>query len=85
MFILDTLLVKPLMTIADTLHTMAVNEVYDVGAIQDQLKETRLLYELGELDRETYETRSEELRDDLELAEEMQQKLLSGNVQVAQT
>nr|WP_255594824.1 gas vesicle protein GvpG [Haloprofundus salilacus] len=73
------------MTIADTLHTMAVNEVYDVGAIQDQLKETRLLYELGELDRETYETRSEELRDDLELAEEMQQKLLSGNVQVAQT
>ncbi|WP_224270099.1 gas vesicle protein GvpG [Haloprofundus salinisoli] len=85
MFILDRLLMKPFLTIADTLHTMAVNEVYDVGAIQDELKETRLLYELGELDRETYEVRSEQLRDDLELAEEMQQKLLSGNVQVAQT
>ncbi|WP_224332748.1 gas vesicle protein GvpG [Haloprofundus halobius] len=84
MFILDRLLMKPFLTIADTLHTMAVNEVYDVGAIQDELKETRLLYELGELDRETYETRSERLRDELELAEEMQQKLLSGNVEVAQ-
>ncbi|KTG10953.1 protein gvpG [Haloprofundus marisrubri] len=84
MFIIDDLLIRPFVTIADTLHTMAVKEVYDVGTIQDELKETRLLYELGELDRETYETRSEQLREDLELAKEMQQKLLSGNVQVAQ-
>lgn len=85
MFVFDTLLFEPIITIAETLHQMAITEMYDVEALQRERKENELLYELGERDEETYRRRKAQLREEIELAEEMQQKLLSGNVQVVQS
>lgn len=82
MFILDDIFIKPLVTVVDVLHSMAVRETYDVDEIQDELKETRLLYELGDISRTEYEERREELEAELEFAERMREKLLEGNVEV---
>lgn len=82
MFILDDIFIKPLVTVVDVLHSMAVRETYDVADIQDELKETRLLYELGDISRTEYEERREELEAELEFAERMREKLLEGNVEV---
>lgn len=75
MFLLDDLLVKPFVSFLEVLHDMAIEEMYDVEAIQDQLKENRLLYELGERSTEEYERRKDELEEELELAERAQEQL----------
>ena len=82
MFVLDDLLVRPLLSIVDVLQTMALSEMYDVGAIQDELKENQLLYEIGERSREEYEERREELEAELELAERVHEELANGKVEV---
>lgn len=82
MLVVDDLLVRPFVSLLDIIHTVAVNEAYDVDAIQSELKENQLLYELGELDQEEYEQRRERLQSDLELAEQMHDKLLRGNYEV---
>lgn len=82
MFVVDDLLVRPFVSLLDTLQTMALHEMYDVQAIQDDIKENRLLYELGERDREEYERRDEELREELEFAERVHRELRSGKVEV---
>lgn len=82
MFVVDDLLVRPFVALVDTLHTMALHEMYDVEAIQDDIKENRLLYELGERDREEYERRDEELREQLEVAERVHRELASGKIEV---
>ena len=80
MFILDDLLVRPFISILDALHTLAMNELYDVEAIQDDLKENQLLYELGERSESEYERRRRELEEELEIAraahEQMQNKTI---------
>lgn len=82
MFVVDDLLVRPFVSLLNTLQTMALHEMYDVQAIQDDIKENRLLYELGERDREEYERRDEELRKELEFAERVHRELRSGKVEV---
>lgn len=82
MFVLDDLLLRPLVSIVDVLQTMALSEMYDVGAIQDELKENQLLYEIGERPREEYEERKRELEEELELAERVHEELASGKVEV---
>ena len=82
MFILDDILVRPFVSILDVIHAMAVRELYDVDTLRDELKENRLLYELGERSPEEYEARKQELEQDLQYAEEMREKLLKGNVEV---
>ena len=82
MFVLDDLLIRPLVSIVDVLQTMALSEMYDVGAIQDELKENQLLYEIGERPREEYEERKRELEEELELAERVHEELSSGKVEV---
>ncbi|MFC6835443.1 gas vesicle protein GvpG [Halomarina ordinaria] len=81
MFILDDLLLRPLVAIGNVLHSMAIEELYDVGALRDELKENRLLFELGELSREEYELRQDDVRDRIALAEEAREHL-SGRVEV---
>jgi hypothetical protein len=44
MIIVDDLLFKPLVSMVDVLHSLAVDEMYDIAGIQDELKETHLLY-----------------------------------------
>lgn len=82
MFILDDLLIRPLISLVDVLQSMALSEMYDVGAIRDELKENQMLYEIGERPREEYEERKRELEEELELAERVHEELTSGKVEV---
>lgn len=82
MIVVDDLLFRPIVGIANTLRTTALDELYDVEAIQDELSENRLLYELGERSREEYERNREALEAELEVAEEVNEWVSSGRVEV---
>lgn len=81
MFLLNDILIRPFTFLLGTLHDMALEECYDVEGIRDDLKENRLLYELGELSDETYSRRKTELEDELDVAMEARERL-SGKVEV---
>ena len=83
MILLDDLLVKPFVSLLNVLHDMAIEEMYDVESIQDDLKENQLLYELGERPAEEDERRKAALEEELELAERAREQL-SGRVEVVQ-
>lgn len=74
-FLLDDLLLKPLVRLVEILHDMAVRARHDLAAIRDDLKENRLLFELGERDAETYERRKETLETRLAEAREAREHL----------
>lgn len=82
MIVLDDLLIRPFVGLLDTLHSLALSELYDIEAIQDELKENQLLYEIGERSEDVYERRKQELEEELELAERVHEELTSGKVQV---
>ncbi|WP_458188366.1 gas vesicle protein GvpG [Haladaptatus sp. NG-WS-4] len=82
MILVDDLLVKPFVSLIDILHSMALDEMYDVEGIQDELKETQMLYELGELSEEEYETRKSDLEEQLAVAEDVHERLRNGKVEV---
>lgn len=82
MFILDDLLVRPFISILDALHTLAMNELYDVEAIQDDLKENQLLYELGERSEAEYEERRRELEEELEIARAAHEQLQNKTIEI---
>jgi ABC-type uncharacterized transport system ATPase subunit len=75
MFLVDDLLVKPFLSLVDILHTMALDEMYDTDAIQDDIKENRLLYEIGERSEEEYQQRKQELETQLETAQQIQEQM----------
>ncbi|MBZ6494048.1 gas vesicle protein GvpF [Natrinema longum] len=82
MFVLDDLLFRPFVGIIDALHTIALDELYDVDALEDELKENQLLYELGERSEAEYRRRKEELEAELEIARDVHERLSSGRVEV---
>ncbi|MWV39695.1 MULTISPECIES: gas vesicle protein GvpF [Natrialba] len=82
MFVLDDLLFRPFVGIVDAIHTIALDELYDVDGLEDELKENQLLYELGERSEEEYRRRKAELEDELEIAREVHERLASGRVEV---
>ncbi|ELZ17967.1 gas vesicle protein G [Haloterrigena salina JCM 13891] len=82
MFILDDLLIRPFVGIVDTLHTMALSEMYDIEALEAELKENQLLYELGERSEEEYRQRKDELEEEIEIARDVHERLASGRVEV---
>ena len=82
MFVLDDLLFRPFVGIVDTLHTLALNEMYDIEALEDELKENQLLYELGERSEAEYRERKAELEEEIEIAQEVHERLASGRVEV---
>ncbi|MGQ3413380.1 gas vesicle protein GvpF [Natrinema versiforme] len=82
MFVLDDLLLRPFVGIVDALHSIALDEMYDVEALEDELKENQLLYELGERSEEEYRRRKEELEAELETARDVHEQLSSGRVEV---
>ncbi|WP_160134861.1 gas vesicle protein GvpG [Halococcus salsus] len=77
MFILDDLLLRPIVSVANVIHSMAIEELYDVQGIQDEIKENRLLFEIGDRDVEEYERRQDELRTQLDVAREARETLSS--------
>ncbi|WP_207587678.1 gas vesicle protein GvpF [Halomontanus rarus] len=82
MFILDDLLFRPFVGVIDALHTIALDELYDLEGLEDELKENQLLYELGERSEEEYEREKERLEEELEIAREVHEELASGRVEV---
>lgn len=82
MLVIDDLLVRPFVSLLDILQTMALEEMYDIDRIRDDLKETQLLYEIGELDEEEYRRRRTDLEEQLELAEQVHEDLTSGKIEV---
>lgn len=80
-FIIDDLLFRPLVSLADIIQSTAIDELYDIDEIQDDIKENRLLYELGERSREEYDQRRLELERQLDVAEQAR-KTISGKVKV---
>ena len=82
MLVIDDLLVRPFVSLLDILQTMALEELYDVDRIRDDLKETQLLYEIGELDEGEYRRRRTDLEEQLELAEQVREELTSGKIEV---
>jgi hypothetical protein len=83
MFILDDLFVRPFVSLADILRSTAIQEAYDVGAIQDDIKENQLLYEIGERPEEEYKSRRADLELELEVARKARENL-NGRVEVKQ-
>ncbi|SNR69934.1 gas vesicle protein GvpG [Halorubrum vacuolatum] len=75
MFLIDDLLIRPFFSLLDILQTMALDEMYDTSEIRDNIKENRLLYEIGERSEEEYQTRKQELEAQLEVAEQIQAQL----------
>ena len=82
MFILDDLLFRPFVGIIDALHSIALDEMYDLNALEDDLKENQLLYELGERSEEEYRRHKEELEEEIEIAREVHEQFSSGRVEV---
>ncbi|SEP85781.1 gas vesicle protein GvpF [Natrinema salaciae] len=82
MFVLDDLLFRPFLGIVNALHSIALDELYDVEALEDELKENQLLYELGERPEAEYRRRKEELEAELETARDVHERLSSGRVEV---
>lgn len=81
MFLLYDVLIRPFSFLLQTLHDMALEECYDVEGIRNDLKENRLLYELGERSDAEYARYKSELEAELELAKEARERL-SGKVEV---
>lgn len=80
--ILDDLLVRPFFQVLDALHTLAMNELYDVDDIRDRMKENQLLYEMGERDEDEYRRRRRDLEAELEVAEQAHDQLRNKNIEV---
>ncbi|MDG5819339.1 MULTISPECIES: gas vesicle protein GvpF [Natronococcus] len=82
MFVLDDLLFRPFIGIVDALHSIALDELYDLNELEDQLKENQLLYELGERPEAEYRERKAELEEEIEIAREVHERFSSGRVEV---
>lgn len=82
MILIDDLLLKPFVSLLDVLHAMVLEELHDAGAIRDEIKENQLLYELGERPEAEYESQKSKLEAELQVAEEVHEKLINGNIEV---
>lgn len=83
MFLLDDLLVRPFTSVLTVLQALAIEEMYDRAEIKNEMKENRLLFELGDCSRTEYERHQQELRTQLEIAEQAHESL-SGKIEVKQ-
>ncbi|PSQ04509.1 protein gvpG [Halobacteriales archaeon QS_6_71_20] len=82
MILVDDLFARPFLSILDAVRTLAVEELYDVERIRDDLKENRLLYELGERSEDRYRERKWELEMELDAAERAREQLRSKSIEV---
>ncbi|WP_440955503.1 gas vesicle protein GvpG [Methanosarcina sp. Mfa9] len=80
MFLLDDILMNmlgisvPGLDLFSTLNLvkdMAYRELYDPEKIKNEIKENRLLYEFGEIPAEVYNTRKNELMEQLEYVQQL--------------
>ncbi len=69
------------MSVLEAIHSMAINERYDTDEIRNQIKENRLLFELGERSEAEYEQRNTALETQLEIAQDAREQT-RGKVEV---
>ncbi|ABK13871.1 gas vesicle protein GvpG [Methanothrix thermoacetophila] len=81
MFVIDDLLLRSigisvpgldLIWTLEQIRGYAQRELYNPERIRNQIKETRLLYEFGEMSHEDYLERTEQLMQRLRIAEQLQ-------------
>ncbi len=84
MIIIDDLLLRALgltlkpfdlIWILELMRDYALKEKYNIKAITDQIKENRLLFEIGEITEEEYNEKHELLLEELEKAKEIVENL----------
>lgn len=80
--LVDDLLFRPFMFILESLHTLALDELYDIEGIQDDLKENQLLYEMGERSEEEYQRIRDHLEEELSVAEQAREQLQRKSIEV---
>jgi len=70
-------LVKPfdVIWIMQLLRDYALKEKYNIKQINNQIKENRLLFEIGEITEKEYKEKSKMLLEELEIAKEVMEKL----------
>jgi hypothetical protein len=80
MFIIDDILLRSIgislpgldmIWTLEQIQKFALKGYYNPEKIKNQIKETRLLYEFGELDRQEYEQKNSELLHRLDLAQKV--------------
>lgn len=69
--------IKPfdMIWILELMRDYALREKYNIKRINDQIKENRLIFELGEISEEEYKEKHELLLEDLEKAKEVMENL----------
>ena len=75
MILVDDLLVRPFMGFLGVLHDMAIREAYDVESIREEIKENRLLFEIGDRPEAEYRERKADLEERLDVAREAHEQL----------
>ena len=68
--------------ISELMRDYALKEKYNIKNINNQIKENRLLFEIGEMTEEEYKEKHELLLGELEKAKEVTEKL--SNVEIAE-
>lgn len=84
MFLIDDLLLRGLgispkpfdiIWILELMHNYALKEKYNIKKISNEIKENRLLFEIGELNEEEYREKHELLLEERKKAEEIMASL----------
>lgn len=71
-----------IMWLVKLMRDYALKEKYNIKRINNQIKENRLLFEIGETTEEEYKEKHEILLEELETAKEVMENL--SNVQIAE-
>jgi len=66
----------------EIIRDYAVQEVYNPEKINDELKETALLYDLGEITKEEYERRYAELTEKLKIAQRVRESNIKKRIDI---
>jgi len=66
----------------EQIHKFALRGYYNPEKIRDQIKETRLLYEFGELDRQEYELVNSQLLHKLDVARKVMEMDLGSKMDI---
>ena len=91
MFIIDDILLRSIgislpgldmIWTLEQIQKFALKGYYTPEKIKDQIKETRLLYEFGELDRQEYERKNSELLHKLDVAKKVLEMDLGSKMDI---
>jgi hypothetical protein len=91
MFFIDDMLLRSLginlpgldmIWTVEQIHKFALKGYYNPEKIKNQIKETRLLYEFGEMGRQEYEQKNSDLMHKLDMAERIVEMDLNSKVDI---